>query len=265
MIQDEGPQVKLVLESSSVPSPDLKDHLDYNSPDDEIVGFLYQYKQQHPETDVRLLTHDTGPMMTARGLDLPFVKIKDTWLLPPESNEIERENRRLKEEIARLKKTEPQFQVKCVDDNGKEVTSLEIKHQVYEPLSEDDIAAFIDSLRNQFPLTTDFSPRESPNRELRSLNPSGQSVLMEMGIVYKPASEEKIAKYRDKKYPAWINECENIFSSLHAALQRKVEPPSFRFVAANEGTRPGKDALMDIKVKGTFLICPPQIEGKKNF
>ena len=84
-----------------------------------------------------------------------------------------------------------------------------------------------------------------------------------MGIVYKSASEEKIAEYRDKKYPAWINDCENIFSSLHATLQRKVEPPSFRFVAANEGTRPGKDALVDIKAKGNFLICPPQIEDKK--
>ena len=261
VIRKKGPQVKLMLESPSVPSPELKDRLDYNSPDDKIVGFLHQYKQQHPKADVRLLTYDTGPMMTARSLNLPFVKIPDDWLLPPASNKIERENLRLKEEITRLKKTEPQFQIKCVDDSDEEVTSLEVESQVYEPLSEDDITAFIDSLRNQFPPATDFSQCEPSKREPLSMKLGEQSVLME--IVHKPPSEEKIAEYRDKKYPAWIEDCENIFSNLHVALKRKAGPLSFRFVAVNKGTRPGKDALVDIKAKGNFLICPPRIEDEK--
>lgn len=66
VIREDGPPVKLILESSSVPSNELKDDLDYSNPDDEIIGFLYKYKQQYPEADVRLLTHDTGPMMTAK-------------------------------------------------------------------------------------------------------------------------------------------------------------------------------------------------------
>lgn len=266
LIREKGPQVKLMLESSSVPSPELKDRLDYDKPDDEIVGFLHQYKQQHPEADVRLLTHDTGPMMTARSLNLPFVKIEDAWLLPPESNETERENRRLKEEIALLKKTEPQFLIKCVDASGEEITSLGIESQVYEPLSEDDLLAFIDSLRNQFPPATDFGPREPPKRG--SLIPGRESLGMAavygMEEVYKPASEKKIARYRDKKYPAWIKECKDILSTLHGALQRKVGPPSFCFVATNKGTRPGKDILVDIKAEGNFLICPPQIKDEEN-
>ena len=60
VIREKDLQVKLMLESSSIPSPELEDRLDYTKPDDEIVGFLHQYKQQHPEADVRLLTHDTG-------------------------------------------------------------------------------------------------------------------------------------------------------------------------------------------------------------
>ena len=260
VIRDEGPQVKLVLESSSVPSPELKDRLDYNKPDDEIVGFLYQYKQQEPNADVRLLTYDTGPMMTAKSLNLPFVEIKDDWLLPPESNETERENRRLKEEVTRLKKTEPEFQVKSVDDDGKEVTSLEIEHQVYEPLSEGDLSVFIDSLRNQFPPATDFGPSEPPKKELSFLERQRAKEMEQYKRVYEPASRKEIAEYRDKKYPDWIKECKGILSRLHGVLQRKVKPPSFRFVATNTGTRPGKDILVNIKANGKFKISPPQVE-----
>ena len=279
VIRGKSPQVKLVLESSSVPSPELKGRLDYTKADDEIVGFLHQYKQQHPEADVRLLTHDTGPMMTARSLDLPFVKIQDAWLLPPESNEKERENRRLKEEVARLRKTEPEFQIKCVDDSDEEVTSLEVESQVYEPLSEDDLSAFIDSLRKQFPPATDFGPREPSKRELSFLGwQEREQAIKEREQFdkrlyvdkpfykpfYKPTSKEEIAEYRDKTYPAWIKECKNILSTLHRTLQRKVEPASFHFVATNKGTRPGKDILVDIKAKGNFSICPPQIEDKED-
>ena len=132
VIREDGPRVKLILELSSVPSNGLKYDLDYSNPDDEIIGFLYKYKQQYPEADVRLLTHDTGPMMTAKSHNLPFVPVKDDWLLKPESNKVEKENRRLKEEINRLRKAEPQFRIKCVDENDTEVSALNIECQVYE-------------------------------------------------------------------------------------------------------------------------------------
>ncbi len=258
VIQDEGPQVKLVLESSSVPSPDLKDHLDYNSPDDEIVGFLYQYKQQHPETDVRLLTHDTGPMMTARGLDLPFVKIKDTWLLPPESNEIEREYRRLKEEVTRLRKTEPEFHIRCLDDHESEIDVIEAKCPFYEPLNEHEISAFIDQLKNRFPIVTDFGSYGRTGRV------STFGDIREMSGLYTPPSESDIAEYRDKEYPAWIEECKKVLSNLHEALLRDAESPVFRFGVTNEGSRPGKNALVVIASKGNFKICPPQLEDDEH-
>ena len=53
--------------------------LDYDKPDDEIVGYLHSFRQDNPEADARLLTNDTGPMMTAKTLELPFVPIKADW------------------------------------------------------------------------------------------------------------------------------------------------------------------------------------------
>ena len=258
VIREKGPQVKLMLESFSVPSPELKDRLDYNKPDDEIVGLLHQYKQQHPEADVRLLTHDTGPMMTARSLNLPFVKIKDTWLLQPESNETERENRRLKEEITRLRKTEPEFHIRCLDNDESEIDTLEVKCPFYEPLNEHEISAFIDQLKNRFPIVTNFDP-------LKRIDKSSTfgSIIATSGL-YTPPSESDIAKYRDEEYPAWIEDCKNVLSNLHKALLRDAESPAFRFVVTNEGSRPGKNALVVITSRGQFKICPPQPEDDEH-
>ena len=87
--------------------------------------------------------------MTARSLDLPFVEIRDAWLLPPESNETERENRRLKEEVDRLRKTEPEFHIRCLDGNKNNIDVLEVKCPFYEPLSEQEVSAFMDQFEKQ--------------------------------------------------------------------------------------------------------------------
>ena len=261
VIRKDAPPVKLILESSSVPSNELKDRLDYSKSDDEIVGFLYQYKQQYSEADVRLLTHDTGPKMTAKSLNLRFVPVKDDWLLPPESNQVERENRWLKEEINRLRKAEPQFQVKCVDDNDIEVSALNIECQVYEPLDEDDLSTFMDLIRKRFPIVTDFEPSKPLDRE----SPFSIAAGISNEFVYTPDSEKAIAKYRDQEYPYWVKSCKNVLSNLHEILQRKAAPPSFCFVATNEGTRPGKDTLVDITARGNFEICPFRMEEEERY
>ena len=261
VIREDDPPVKLILESSSVPSNELKDNLDYSNPDDEIVGFLHKYKQQYPEADVRLLTHDTGPKMTARSLNLPFISVKDDWLLPPESNEVERENRRLREEINRLRKAEPQFRIKCVDDNDIEVSELNTEYQVYEPLDKDDLSTFMDLIKKRFPIVTDFESSKPLDRE----SPFSIATGISNEYVYTPDTEEAIAKYQNQEYPYWVKSCKNLLSNLHEALQRKTKPPSFCFVATNEGTRPGRDTLVDIRARGNFKICPLQMEDVERY
>ena len=120
LIKELEPQVKLFLESPSRPDPELADSLDYRRPDDEIIGCLHRFAKDHPDFDVRLLTHDTGPMMTAKGLGLSVAPIRDEWLLPAESNDEEREINRLRQEVAQIKNAEPQFDIKCVDSKDAE-------------------------------------------------------------------------------------------------------------------------------------------------
>ena len=253
LVKEVGPRVKLLLESSSKPDSELVDSLDYSKPDDEIIGCLSRFVKEHPCLDVRLLTHDTGPMMTARGLDLPIAPIKEDWILAPENSRAEREVLRLQEEIAQLKKAEPQFDLKCIDVEGAETKTLELTHRVYRPLTEDDISRLLELLKRRFPMATVFDRSSSEPMFLTPMNILGTKRH------YEPPSEEAIRNYKDREYPTWVRTCREWLTNVHEALQREGLP-RFVFEAANVGSRPGKDALVVIRASGDFEICPPPDE-----
>ena len=255
LIQEAKPRVKLLLAASCLPNPKLVDTLDYNKVDDEIVGCVHAYREQNPYHDVHLLTHDSGPMASAIMLSQPFIPIPEEWLLSPENNKVERENQRLKDELARLKKTEPNFTICCLDEGNNEIDSLKFEFPVYEPLTENEISTYMNSIKGRFPLATDFGPRQSMERTA-----SGSlDRLLGVKKVFTPAPDEKITAYTKTDYPAWVEQCEKLLRHLHV-LEQEAHQEIFTFSVVNKGTRPGKDALITITAKGNFQIRPPKFK-----
>lgn len=250
LIKDSTPVVKLYLEGPSRPSPELEDTLDYSKPDDQIVGCLYKFCQDNKGADARLLTHDGGPMMTANSLGIPYVPVKDDWLLPPENDELERENARLKETIAQLEKAEPEFKIELMDNEGESLERLELEYLVFDPLPNDTIKSLIDRLTTRFPKETEFGSRE-PAPGDRS--PTLVDVFVPQKV-YVPAKDEEIDKYTNKDYPKWVRECREVLSCLHEKLQIEVGEPEFAFAVSNIGNRPGNSALVNIVSTGNFKI-----------
>ena len=258
------PVVKLHLETLPLPNPELKDRLDYSKPDDELIGYLHRFQQDNQDKDIRLLTHDGGPMMTASSLNLSFIPIADDWLLQPENNETEREISRLKNRVIQLEKSEPQVELSCLDQQGEEIKALEVEFLVYSPITESDVAALIQLLRESFPQATDFGSREPAERQA----PRVAASVLGAREVYIPASDEAIADYTNQRYPKWLSECEDIFGKLHITLQQDNQLPILSFVANNCGSRPARDVLLEIEAKGDVKVCVPaeneeQEVGKK--
>ena len=260
VINDAAPIVKLILEGLGQPSPELKEVLNYNKTDDEIVGCLHRFRQDNPDVDARLLTHDRGPMLTARSLELPCVPIRETWLLPPEQNQAEKENTRLKQRVAELEKAEPRFKIELVEEDGNILERLEVKHLIYEPLPESEIDTLVKSLTNHLPMRTNFTPGE-PAEDEKGLT-AGE--WLDRRDATGPPKDEDIAKYKDREYPDWVRQCRKVLSELHQELQREVGRPMFELAVTNEGTRPGNDALVVIEATGNFKICPPPYRDEEN-
>ena len=249
LIRKVGPQVRLYLQGTSLPSKELKDVLDYDNTDDEIIGCLYKYRHENLDADARLLTYDTGPMMTAKSLNIPFVPIKEEWILSPENNESEKKIARLKNQVERFEKSEPQFNLRFVGARDLELDSIE--YTKFEPLTSDEISSYILLLKERFPPAQDFGPQESAEEQ-----PTGTTLISTMKEVFIPASDEDIRNYKDKQYPDWLKACKDRLSTLHEVLQEGVGQPGFTIIVENVGSRPGMDSLIEIEAKGNFMICP---------
>jgi hypothetical protein len=256
-VRPADPAVKLFMRTALRPSPDLAS-LDYSRRDDELVGTVYGFVQQNPGVDARVLTHDTGPMASAHMIGVGIAPVPDDWLLPPEPSEADRKIRALESEVARLKETEPKFTIASIDADGHVLDELGFEITHYEPLSPAELAALIERLRERFPLATDFGQRERTERAAR-----GTMGFMGLKEVFTPATEKEIEKYREK-HTQWLKQCEARLRDLHQALQTRDGPPVFVFVASNDGTRPGNDALVTFRAMGRFGIMPPPYRPRKD-
>lgn len=256
LIREADPLVRLLIDPSCLPNPEFEGRLDYGETDDQIVGCADTYRKKHLDSDARLLTHDSGPMASARMLSVPFVPIPDIWLRPPEDNETERENRRLRTKLADLENAGPRFAIVHASARGDEVDAFEFEWPVHEKLSDDTVSDIVKSLTDRFPQVTDYGSREPAERKVQ-LAPG----FVNTREIYTPPSERDIVEYTMTKYPAWIRRCGSILRGLHVSLRKKSDPIFFAFSSKNEGSRPGKDVLETMTAQGNFRIRPPQIEG----
>ena len=254
VVHDSGPCVKLSVEPQHQYSKKLEDRLNYQERDDQLIGTAYEFAQCHPDADVRLLTHDTTPLYTARDFGLKAKIIPDKWLLPPEKTESEKELADLKAENARLKKAEPSFAIRCLDSTDTEIERYETSVPRFKPLTTAETNTLIQRLKERCPLKTDFGPRESTERHASKFNIQISKII---GRVFIPATDEAIEKYQDEAYPQWLAHCEEVLSKYHQTLQEQEPIPRFMFLAENRGTRPATDALITIEAQGRFQIKPP--------
>jgi len=258
IVRDGGPSVKLLIRPDIRPTQGLRDRLDYGRADDQLVGTVHAFAQEHPESDVRILTHDTGPMASAQMVGVGIAPVPDNWLMPPEPSAADRKLQSLQEEVAKLKEREPRFRMASLDADGGEHEIIERDVTIYDALSANEIAALLDRIKTCFPIATDFGKREPSERQI-------QGVLQVMGMkeIFTPATDDEINDYRHK-YEKWLSACENRLKHLHTALQESAGWPMFLVAARNEGTRPANDALITFAAKGPFQIMPPPYQATEN-
>ena len=169
LVNNERPLVKLKLAGPGPPSdaPELMEMLDYSKPDDELIGHAYRYSQEHPKAEVIILTHDMGPMSAARDVGLKFQDIPDKWLIGSQRNSEDPEVTRLKARINELERKEPRFELQLVDSEGKHADKLEIEYPTYEPMTQSEINACMQTIRNYFPMENEFGSHEPEEHETK--------------------------------------------------------------------------------------------------
>jgi len=260
VIRDSAPRVSvrlappIALES---PFP----FLDLSRIDDRIIIEAIRYRDQHPDEDVALLTHDTQPMATSKHCGLFCIVVPDTWLLPPEPDDRDRKIVKLEGRLQKFEKSNPVIEVAFKDASGSQLHVARLNVMCYPALTPSEIEELAGLVANRHPITTDFSepkPRPAPT----ILSGTEFFNLMGMQRRYQPPSAEEIRKYSEESYPEWINSVKSFFNSLPSQLERPTREYRFSVSISNNGYSPAEHVLVEFILSGGLLLIPIEDKDK---
>ncbi|MCY3571766.1 MAG: PIN domain-containing protein [Chloroflexi bacterium] len=168
IVRPTDPTVTLAEVTSIRPTPGF---LDYEIADNRILGCVDAYRSAHDDRDVRFLTHDTGPMATARNQGVPLVPVPDGWLSDPEPSVAERRAAQLEAEVKRLEQKQPRFDIQFL---GTHDNKLRGQCPTARSLTDSEISHLLGQLRSRFPGSKDSEWLKDCEEMLANLHTSLQ-------------------------------------------------------------------------------------------
>ncbi|MGE6335353.1 PIN domain-containing protein [Acidovorax sp. NPDC077664] len=206
-LRERAPAVRLILRHDLRRDESAAQDLDYSERDDQFVGIALAFKNARPDVAVRLLTNDTGPMASANMVGLEFVEVPENWLLEPESDENDKREKELRDQLARYKQAEPQFELTVIEPASKRI---EAAMQCFASLTDAEVEGLMACLAEENPVASDFGPREAPPRSA-SLTGGGTALYGIGREMFEPASEKKIENYK-AAHENWLDSCREYLS-----------------------------------------------------
>jgi hypothetical protein len=208
-----------------------------------------------------LLCNDTGAYRTATEHNLGAVSVflrARNWNLDPESDERDKENERLRREIAELQRAAPVIKVQVLSGNA-EIKMVTIEAVRYAPLATEDLEALLKLVCRYYPMVSDFS---RPSNSVNSKADIAKGVISpsSVGVRYgwRRPSKEAIRAYTEEAYPAWLREVRGWLEALPQWLQARTLFTDISFLLSNTGTRPAKEVLLTFKGEGGVLLEEPR-------
>lgn len=151
VVRESSPRVELALSRADRIPWDAHDDLDPADGDSRIVAEALYAKDMCADGKV-VVSHDIKPIALASGYDLTTVHVSDDWLRPTEPGKADKENQKLKQRIAELQVTQPEFQIKIEIGGEEPITLTHI-----EDLSSDERYDVDRAIRDRNPKK--FQPR----------------------------------------------------------------------------------------------------------
>lgn len=234
------PGVLLQLMTAS-PSLVFKEHgLNSDWPDDQMIASVLAYRQKHPSDRVILISHDVGPKLTARHLGIETAELPDSYRIPPEEDPLVKENKLLKNQLARLQNAQPKLILRLGEMPD---TDEHYKFRLSRPpLTEiPDKEQVMSKLRKFFP---EMHPPDSKTNPL-------QFIALRTDYLLIPREEfERYTRERDQyfsEYESYLVRLENFRSQPSRTLKLILE-------VRNIGSAPAEDVDVYVHFPDGFSL-----------
>src|SRR5471030_2021491 len=102
VIRERSPKVFLTMDLSLKPSDQLSDQLDYQEADDRFVGIAAGYCATDKDSEVAIITNDSGPRFSAIKHNIICYKVPSSWMLAAETDEKDKQIKLLETKLRQL-------------------------------------------------------------------------------------------------------------------------------------------------------------------
>ena len=219
------------IEPDWVKLPDL----DQNDPDDQLVAAAHAYAE-----GAILLSHDSGPRISARDVGLPAHEPPQGWLLPLQQSDDQRKIRGLERDLEQALSRYPLVSVAFPQSEDGDPIVLyryklpQLPQNIVDGLAYDYINAH---------------PKEHITA---TVYPFGRPTGVGPGF-----TSDDQARY-GREYAKFINKVHDYFANLHERLGAVAGIPELLFTISNTGGGSASKLVVSIKVDGDFGLVADQ-------
>jgi hypothetical protein len=169
-------------------------------------------------------------------------------------SEEQKEIESLKQQIKLYEHNRPKPSILFLDERGDEITNISIPVRRCSNLLSDEVKGLINELKAQDPLPTP--------EELKSSPPNPRPYFTQ---VWRPPSDQMIAKFLEEEYPAWLAEIERILLALGTNLGIKSSIGRFNIALTNVGACPALRTKLELKTSGHFSLLRDEVQPASLF
>lgn len=202
------------------------EELDLTAADERIVEEAFACSRLLG-TDLALLTDDMAPFQAAREVGIGAVSIPDTWLLPPELSDMEKQLRSVQKQVEHLMGSGPLIKVEAIY-LGSVVARLDGTLTRYRELSSEFVARAVSAIRLAHPL--------DGTKEHAYVSIFGAE------------------KYRND-YQRWESDLQQRIEALPRYFNALTSPASLSVKLINEGVSSADHVVVDIFARGNIYLA----------
>ena len=204
-------------------------NLEQCDPDDQLVAAAFTYAN-----DSVLLSHDSGPRISARDVGLVAYDPPQGWLLTLEQSDDQRRIRKLEHDLDQALSRSPQMSISFPQaENGKPITLYHYKLPQLPKNIIDVLAYGYISAHPKEYIETKAYPFGSLMGSFPGFTPEDQA-------------------HYGREYSKFTDHVHEYFAKLHKQLTAVVGVPELMFTISNSGSGSALNLVVSIKVDGDF-------------
>jgi hypothetical protein len=217
--------------------------------DDILVASIIAYRDATSTTNITFISQDTGPRLTCRHHGIATLQLDDSVALPEDSDDTERENRALQQQVQGLQNALPRLEA-VFEGSDKPRNVARITLRVHPELDEQKLAEFMERIRKAFPIKTAPGALPSNHPLAESLN---NTLKMMAQLELNAIGGEQIREYNSKLDKFYVK-AESYFRARHEFQELTSRTFSFVVEICNTGTAPADDVDVLLRFPDGFRL-----------